>query len=89
MAGFAIIKRFSSGYEVWEDWREYYLDVCEALIWTEDEVKGYLPERLCGCARDALKSLPHEYWKFDRKYRAWTLQETFYFFDLRPTNCKV
>ena len=87
MSGFGFIKRFPSpGYEVWEDWREYYLDVCEVFMWTEEEVKRYLPEKLCDWALDSLNYLTHEFWKSDQKYRAWTLQETLYFFDLRLSN---
>ena len=87
MAGFGSIKRFPSPrYEFWEDWREYYLDVCEVFMWTEDEVKRYLPEKLCDWALDSLNYLPHKFWKSDQKYRAWTLQETLYFFDLRLSN---
>ena len=87
MAGFGSIKRFPSpGYEVWEDWREYYLDVCEVFMWTEEEVKRYLPEKLCDWALDSLNYLPHKFWKTDQRNRAWTLQETLYFFDLRLSN---
>ena len=50
---------------------------------TEEEVKRYLPEKLCGWALDALNYLPYEFWKPDQKYRAWTLQETLYFLFLR------
>ena len=87
MAGFGSIKRFPSpGYEVWEDWREYYLDACKVFIWTEEEVKRYLPEKLCGWALDSLNYLPNKFWKSDQNYRAWTLPETLYFFDLRLSN---
>ena len=87
MAGFGFIKPFPShGYEVWENWREYHLDVCEVFMWTEEEVKRYLPGKLCGWALDALNYLPHEFWKSDQKHRAWTLQETLYFFDLSLSN---
>ena len=44
--------------------------------WTEEEVKRYLPEKLCGWALDALNYLPREFLKSDQKHRAWTLQET-------------
>ena len=87
MAGFGFIKPFPSPeYEVWEDWREYYLDVCKVFMWTEEEVKRYLPEKLCDWALDSLNYLPHKFWKSDQQYRAWTLQETLYFFDLRLSN---
>ena len=87
MAGFGSIKRFPSpGYDVWEDWCEYYLDVCEVFMWTEEEVKRYLPDKLCDWALDSLNYLPHKFWKSDQKYRAWTLQETLYFLDLRLSN---
>ena len=87
MSGFGLIKQFPSPrYEVWEDWREYYLDFCEVFMWTEEEVKKYLPEKLCDWALDSLNYLPHKFWKPDQKYRAWTLQETLYFFDLRLSN---
>ena len=88
MAGLGFIKPFPSpGYTVWENWREYYLDVCEAFMWTEEEVKRYLPGKLCGWALEALNYLPHEFWKSDqKKHRAWTLQETLYFFDLSLSN---
>ena len=77
MAGFGFIKHFPSPeYEIGEDWREYYLDVCKVFVWTEEDVKRYLPEKLCGWALDALNYLPHEFWKSDQKFRAWTLQET-------------
>ena len=43
-----------------------------------------MPEKLCGWAPDALNYLPHEFWKkSDQKFRAWTLQETLYFSDVR------
>ena len=65
MAGLGFIKRFPSpGYEVWEDWREYYLDTCELFMWTEEEFKRYLPEKLCGWALDTLDYLPSGFWKF-------------------------
>ena len=49
MAGIGFIKHLPlPGNEVWEDWREYCLDICEVLIWTEQEVKRYLPEKLRG-----------------------------------------
>ena len=87
MAGFGLIKQFPSpGYEVWEDWREYYLDVCEVFMWKEEEVKRFLPDKLCGWALDALNYLPRGFWKTDQRNRAWTLQETLYFFDLRLSN---
>ena len=87
MAGFGSIKRFPSpGYDLWEDWREFYLDVCEVFMWTEEEVKRYLPEKLCDWALDSLNYLQHKLWKSDQKYRAWTLQETLYLFDLRLSN---
>ena len=73
----------SPGYEVWEHRRGYYLDVCEVFMWTEEEVRRYLPEEFCGWALDALNYLPHEFWKSDQKFRAWTLQEILYFFDTR------
>ena len=84
MSGFGLIKQFPSpGYEVWEDWREYYLDVCEIFLWSEEEVKRFLPDKLCCWALDALNYLPRGFWKTDQRNRAWTLQETLYFFDLR------
>ena len=87
MSGFGLIKQFPSpGYEVWEDWREYYLDVCEVFMWSEEEVKRFLPDKLCGWALDALNYLPRAFWKTDQRNRAWTLQETLYFFDLRLSN---
>ena len=87
MAGFGFIKSFPSpGYEVWENWREYYLHLCEVFMWTEEEVKRYLPGKLCSWALEALNYLPHEFWKSDQKHRAWTLQETLYFFDLSLSN---
>ena len=30
--------------------------------------------------------MPHDFWKSDQKFRAWTLQETLYFFDTRLAN---
>ena len=55
MAGLGFIKPFPPpGYEVWEDWREYCLDVCKVFMCTEGDVKRYLPEKLCGWALDAL-----------------------------------
>ena len=42
--------------------------------------------KLCGSALGALNYLPHESWKRDQKYRACTLQEASYFFDLRLSN---
>ena len=30
--------------------------------------------------------MPYEFWKPDQKYRAWTLQEIFYFFDVSLSN---
>ena len=87
MSGFGLIKQFPSpGYEVWEDWREYYLDACEVFMWSEEEVKRFLPDKLCGWALDALNYLPRAFWKTDQRNRAWTLQETLYFFDLRLSN---
>ena len=87
MAGFGFIRPFPSpGYEIWKDWRGYYLNVCEVFMWTEEEVKRYLPEKLCGWALDALNYLLHEFWTSDQKIRAWTLQETLYFFDTRLSN---
>ena len=87
MSGFGLIKQFPSpGYEVWEDWREYYLDVCEVFMWSEEEVKRFLPDKLCCWALDALNYLPRGFWKTDQRNRAWTLQETLYFFDLRLSN---
>ena len=87
MSGFGLIKQFPSpGYEVWEDWREYYLDVCEVFMWSEEQVKRFLPDKLCGWALDALNNLPRGFWKTDQRNRAWTLQETLYFFDLRLSN---
>ena len=87
MAGFGSIKRFPSpGYEVWEDWREYYLDNCEVFMWTEEEAKRYLPEKLFDWALDSLNYLPHKFWKSHQKYRIWTLLEALYFFDLRLSN---
>ena len=87
MAGFGFIKSFlSPGYEVWEDWHEYYLEVCEVFMWTKEGVKRYLPGILCGWALDALNYFPHEFWKSDQKYHEWRLQETLYFFDLRLSN---
>ena len=87
MSGFGLIKQFPSpGYEVWEDWREYYLDTCEVFMWSEEEVKRYLPEKLCDWALDSLNYLPHKFWKTDQRNRAWTLQGTLYFFDLRLSN---
>ena len=53
------------------------------FMWTEEEVKRYLPDKISGWALDALNYLPNEFWKFDQKFRAWTLQETLYFFNLR------
>ena len=59
MAGFGFIKHLlSPGYEIWEEWREYYLDVCEVFMWSEEEVKRFLPDKLCGWALDALNFLP-------------------------------
>ena len=55
-------------------------------MWTEEEVKRYLPGKLCGWALDALNYLPHEFWKSNQKHRAWTLQKTLYFFDLSLSN---
>ena len=55
-------------------------------MWTEEKVGRYLPEKLCGWALDALNYLPHKFWKSDQKYRAWTLQETLYYFDMRLSN---
>ena len=49
-------------------------------------MKRFLPEKLCGWTLDALNYLPRGFWKTDRGNRAWTLQETLYFFDLRPFN---
>ena len=87
MSGFGLIKQFPSpGYENWEDWREYYLDACEVFMWSEEEVKRFLPDKLCGWALDALNYLPRAFWKTDRRNRAWTLQETLYLFDLRLSN---
>ena len=87
MAGFGFIKPFPSpGYEVWENWREYYLELCEVFMWTEEEVKRYLPSKLCGWALEILNYMPHEFWKSDQKHRTWTLQETLYFFDLSLSN---
>ena len=53
---------------------------------SEEEVKRFLPDKLCGWALDALKYLPRGFLKTDQRNRAWTLQETFYFFDLRLSN---
>ena len=87
MAGFGLIKPFPSpGYEIWENWREYYLNLCEVFMWTEEEVKRYLPLKLWGWALEALNYMPHEFWKSDQKHRAWTLQETLYFFYLSLSN---
>ena len=87
MAGFGFIKPFPSpGYDVWEIWREYYLELCEVFMWTEEEVKRYLPLKLCGWALEALNYMPIEFWKSDQKHRTWTLQETLYFFDLSMSN---
>ena len=84
MTGFGVIKPFPSpGYEVWDDRGDFYLDVCAILIWAEEEVKRYLPEKLCGWALDAFNYLQHEFWKSDQNYCSWTLQETLFFFALR------
>ena len=43
----------------------------------------------CGWALDALNYLAREFWKLDQMYRAWTLPETLYFFDLRLSNFRT
>ena len=64
MFGYQLVKHFPSpGYEVWEDWREYYLSTGLKLGWTEEEMMKWLRTKLCGWALNAVSDLPRGYWR--------------------------
>ena len=84
MFGYQLVKRFpSTGYEVWEVWREHFFSTGMKLGWTEEEMMKWLPTKLCGWALNAVRDLPRGYWRSTPGKQAWTLTETLYQFDIR------
>ena len=56
--GYELVKHFrSTGYNIWEDWREHYLSTGMRLGWTEEEMIKWLPTKLCEWTTNAVSDL--------------------------------